>query len=169
MRDATTPLAQLDPLPPEERHALLDGVHADLPHHPHPTPFITAFEHQAALRPDAVALAWEGGTLSYDSLDRRANRLAHRLRALGVGRERVVALAMERAPETVAALLATAKAGGAFLPLDPDAPRERLRDILDQSAPVVLLTQSRWQERLAELHPTTLALDNDDTPLTSGS
>ena len=164
-RDATAPLSALDPLPPEERHALIEGLHAGVPHHPRITPFITAFEQQAALRPDAVALLWEGGRLDYGALNRRANRLAHRLRERGVGPEHIVAVAMERAPETVAALLAVAKAGGAFLPLDPDAPRERLADTIEQSAATVLLTQRRWLKRIGTLHPETLPLDDDESPL----
>lgn len=160
-----TPLASLDPLPAEERLQLIDGVHAEVPQHASITPFITAFEHQAALRPEAVALLWEGGRLDYGELNRRANRLAHQLRTLGVERERIVAVAMERAPETVAALLAVAKAGGAFLPLDPDAPRERLADILQQSGAAALLTQRRWLRRLDGLHPRTVALDDDGGPL----
>ncbi|MEV0691702.1 non-ribosomal peptide synthase/polyketide synthase [Streptomyces sp. NPDC050388] len=104
------------------------------------------FEQQAARTPDAVALAdADGRELTYAQVERAANRLAHRLIARGVGPERVVALALPRGTETVVAQLAVAKAGGAFLPVDPDYPEQRrefmLRDadawlVLDDPATV---------------------------------
>ncbi|MEV7688954.1 non-ribosomal peptide synthase/polyketide synthase [Streptomyces bungoensis] len=114
-----------------------------------PTPAATLpelFERQAARTPDAVALAdADGRELTYAQVERAANRLAHRLIARGVGPERIVALALPRGAETVVAQLAVAKAGGAFLPVDPDYPEQRrafmLRDadawlVLDDPAAV---------------------------------
>ncbi|MEY9927497.1 amino acid adenylation domain-containing protein/non-ribosomal peptide synthase protein (TIGR01720 family) [Catenulispora sp. GP43] len=83
------------------------------------------FERQAARTPDAVALVAGERELTYAELDRVANRLAHRLIGKGVGPERIVALALPRAAETVVAQLAVSKAGGAFLPVDPDYPPQR--------------------------------------------
>ncbi|GAA2545417.1 MULTISPECIES: non-ribosomal peptide synthase/polyketide synthase [Streptomyces] len=104
------------------------------------------FERQAAHTPGAVALAdADGRELTYAHVERAANRLAHRLIAQGVGPERIVALALPRSAETVVAQLAVAKAGGAFLPVDPDYPEQRrafmLRDagawlVLDDLAAV---------------------------------
>ncbi|MFE2696739.1 non-ribosomal peptide synthase/polyketide synthase [Streptomyces mirabilis] len=104
------------------------------------------FERQASRTPDAVALAdADGRELTYAQVERAANRLAHRLIARGVGPERIVALALPRGAETVVAQLAVAKAGGAFLPVDPDYPEQRrefmLRDadawlVLDDPAAV---------------------------------
>ncbi|MFE6993391.1 amino acid adenylation domain-containing protein, partial [Streptomyces pharetrae] len=104
------------------------------------------FERQAAHTPDAVAVAdADGRELTYAHVERAANRLAHRLIARGVGPERIVALALPRSVETVVAQLAVTKAGGAFLPVDPDYPRQRrefmLRDagawlVLDDPAAV---------------------------------
>ena len=78
--------------------------------------------------------------LSYVELDRRANLFARRLRALGIGAESRVALGLERSPELVTAALAVLKAGGAYLPLDPEYPAERLRYILADSGAAALLT-----------------------------
>ncbi|WP_434626621.1 non-ribosomal peptide synthetase [Chromobacterium sp. CV08] len=100
------------------------------------------FEAQAAERPDAPALLYGDEALSYGELNRRANRLAHRLIALGVGPDDRVALCLARGVDMVAALLAVLKAGGAYVPLDPSYPAERLAYMLDDSAPKVVLTQA---------------------------
>src|SRR4029077_8377632 len=88
--------------------------------------------------------------LSYADLDRRANRLARRLRRLGGGPEVIVGLCAERAPDMIVGLIAVLKAGGAYLPLDPAYPPERLAWLLADSAVPVLLTQ---EEFLAGLPP----------------
>lgn len=149
-------------LPPEERWALLHGLDKDASRHDLAQPYVALFEHQVALRPEALALVWDGGSMDYAELDRHASRLAQRLRQIGAGRDKLVALALERSPDMVIALLAIAKAGAAFLPLDPDAPVARLADILLQSAAVALLLQERHRERLAPLHAQNLVLDGHE-------
>lgn len=99
------------------------------------------FEAQVAQTPGAAALTFEGQSLSYIELNRRSNRLAHYLRSLGVGPDARVAICAERSIEMVVALLAVVKAGGAYVPLDPTYPSDRLGFMLDDSAPVALLTQ----------------------------
>ena len=84
------------------------------------------FAQQAARTPDAVALVCEDETLTYRALDQRSNQLAHHLQSLGAAPETIVALCVERSPAMVIALLATLKAGAAYLPLDPDYPEDRL-------------------------------------------
>ncbi|HEX4497933.1 MAG TPA: amino acid adenylation domain-containing protein, partial [Thermoanaerobaculia bacterium] len=103
------------------------------------------FEAQARLRPAAPALVWKGGEISYEELDRRANRLAHHLLALGLEREGIVALHLEETLDFAAAALGVWKAGGAFLPLDPRWPRERLTWALKDSQAQALVT--RGQEK----------------------
>ncbi|HEX6903704.1 MAG TPA: amino acid adenylation domain-containing protein [Thermoanaerobaculia bacterium] len=97
-------------------------------------------EEQADRRPEAVALVFEDGELTYGELDRRANRLARRLRRLGVGPETRVGLSVERSPEMIVGLLAVLKAGGAYVPLDPAYPAERLDWLRADSGLSVLLT-----------------------------
>ncbi|WP_139837564.1 AMP-binding protein, partial [Xenorhabdus beddingii] len=103
-------------------------------------------------------------TLSYGELNQRANRLAHHLIALGVQPDDRVAICAERSPELVVGLLAILKAGGAYVPLDPGYPAERLAYMLEDSAPVALLTQTRWVDKLNSPLPIRLldhALDEE--------
>ncbi|MBX3714114.1 MAG: amino acid adenylation domain-containing protein, partial [Lysobacter sp.] len=97
------------------------------------------FEAQARRTPDAVALAHGDAELRYAELDARANRLAHRLRALGIAPDARVGIAMPRGIELAVAMLAVLKAGGAYVPLDPAYPPDRLAGILDDAAPVAVI------------------------------
>ncbi len=99
------------------------------------------FEQQARIRPDATALVFEDETLSYDELNRRANRLAHYLRQKGVQAETIVGISVERSPQMVIGLLGILKAGGVYLPIDPAYPEERIRYIMEDSGIRLLLTQ----------------------------
>ena len=116
-------------------------------------------EEQAARTPDAPALAFAEIRLSYAELNRRANRLAHRLISAGVGPDVLVGVAVERSIEMVVGLLAILKAGGAYVPLDPEYPRERLAYMLEDSGVTLLLTQAHVLEQLpipAGLHSVVL-------------
>jgi amino acid adenylation domain-containing protein len=107
------------------------------------------FEAQARRRPDAVAVTCDdGGQLTYQELNRRANQLAHFLRRRGVGPDVCVGLYVERSLELVVAVLSVLKAGGAYVPLDPSYPAERLRDVLHDSQVRVLITESGLRQRL---------------------
>ena len=97
---------------------------------------------QVLTRPEAPALVAGSRTLTYAEMDRRANQLAHYLRGLGVGPEKLVALCVERSPEMVIAALAVLKAGGAYLPLDPAAPVERIDATLRDADISVLVTEA---------------------------
>jgi amino acid adenylation domain-containing protein len=99
-------------------------------------------EAHAAGTPAAPALVADGATLTYAQVDVRANRLAHRLRALGVGPEVRVALAFERSAEMIVAVLAVLKAGGAYVPIDPRYPAERKAYLLEDSGAAVLVAQA---------------------------
>ncbi|MFJ8190141.1 amino acid adenylation domain-containing protein [Streptomyces sp. NPDC096094] len=102
------------------------------------------FEAQAARTPDAVAVVFEDRELSYAELDTRANRIAHLLRAKGVGPEDLVGICLERGIELMPALLGVLKSGAAYLPLDPANPADRLAYIVkDADAPVVLTTAAQ--------------------------
>ncbi|MGK9418713.1 non-ribosomal peptide synthase/polyketide synthase [Pseudomonas cedrina] len=105
-------------------------------------------EEQAARTPDAPALVFAQQRLSYAQLNRRANRLAHRLIEAGVGPDVLVGLAVERSIEMVVGLLAVLKAGGAYVPLDPEYPQDRVAYMLADSGVKLLLTQAHLREQL---------------------
>ncbi|HYR10383.1 MAG TPA: amino acid adenylation domain-containing protein, partial [Longimicrobium sp.] len=107
------------------------------------------FEARVRAAPDAVALVHGDASLTYGGLNARANRLARRLRTLGVGPDVRVALCVERGPEMIVALLAVLKAGGAYVPLDPAYPAERLAFMMADSGAAVLLTHERLRGALA--------------------
>ncbi|MET1537260.1 AMP-binding protein, partial [Burkholderia sola] len=101
------------------------------------------FEQQVDERPQATALVFGDECISYAQLNRRANRLAHRLMAEGVGAEVRVGIAVERSVEMVVAVLAVLKSGAAYVPLDPGYPADRLAHMVEDSGMACLLTQSR--------------------------
>jgi amino acid adenylation domain-containing protein len=117
------------------------------------------FEERARLAPDAEAVRFEGRTLTYGELDERANRLAHRLRRLGVGPEVLVGVAMDRSPELPVAVLAVLKAGGAYVPIDPDAPWNRLEHVIEDARVPVLLTQREVLEVLPPVEAEALCVE----------
>ena len=106
---------------------------------------------QAAVRPDAVAAEFGGERLTYEELERDANRLAHRLIASGVGTGDIVGVCLDRSLSMVTALLAVLKAGGAYLPLDPSYPAERLRFMVTDAEVSTLVTDGEAAGRVADL------------------
>ncbi|MEV6520852.1 amino acid adenylation domain-containing protein [Longispora sp. NPDC051575] len=103
---------------------------------------------QAARTPDGVAVIDEHRTVAYRELDRRANRLAHHLHGLGVGPESLVGVRMRRGADLVVALLAVWKAGAAYVPLDPEHPRDRLHWVLEDTAARIVLTEESLADAL---------------------
>ncbi|MFH8347402.1 amino acid adenylation domain-containing protein [Streptomyces sp. NPDC018045] len=137
--DPSLPVRLVDTLGQAERHRLLHEVNDT----GEPVPALTVpalFERQAAATPDAVAVVFDGATSTYREVNTRANRLAHRLIEHGVGPERRVALLLPRSAELVVAMLAVLKAGGAYMPVDPAYPADRVRLMLTDAAPVAALT-----------------------------
>ena len=112
---------------------------------------VERFARQAALRPEAVAVTGEGGSLTYAGLDALSGRLAQRLRALGAGPGDLVAVLLDRTPALVAALLGVLKAGAAYVPLDPTYPPDRLRFVLDDAQPAAVVSQDSLAEKLPGL------------------
>ena len=119
------------------------------------------FEEQVRCTPDAIAVTFEGHSLTYAELNARANQLAHYLRAKGVGPEVMVGQCMEHSWEVVVGLLGIMKAGGAYVPLDPNYPAERLAFMLQDSGVSWLLTQERLVGRLPESAAHVIRVDTE--------
>jgi len=126
-----------------------------------PARFAQMLEQRAARQPNKQAVVCDEGQLTYAELNKRANQLASHLRDVGVGPDMVVAVFSERCPELVVAIVGIIKAGGAFLPLDPNYPEDRIEYMLEDSAASVLLTTEAMEERLPLFYGLTVVLDPD--------
>ncbi|HEX2211177.1 MAG TPA: amino acid adenylation domain-containing protein, partial [Longimicrobium sp.] len=154
------PVGELPLLDDEERRQLDawgDGARVDH----RPTTLAAWFGEQARRTPDAPALAAEGTTLTYAELDRRANQLAHVLRATGVGPDVPVGVCLDRDAELVIALLAVSKAGGGYVPMDPGYPPDRLAFLLADVRAPVLVTDSVLFDRVEPGRARVICVDRD--------
>ena len=111
--------------------------------------------------PDSVAIVLDNQVITYDAVNRRANQLAHYLRAMGCRPDVPVAICLERGFDIVIALLGILKAGGAYIPLDPEYPKERLRYMMEDSRAPFLLTRERFRAILPALESRVIFLDSD--------
>lgn len=119
------------------------------------------FERQVEQTPEAVALVFEEKSLTFAELNRRANRLAHSLIALGVGPEVIVGIILERSIDMIVAMLGVLKAGGAYLPMDPNNPADRLAFMMQDARVPVVLTHSHLLDRLPTLTAQLVYLDKN--------
>ncbi|KUN76450.1 non-ribosomal peptide synthetase [Streptomyces griseoruber] len=133
------PCGGVGALDTEDRAALSDAGTGPAVAHP-ATTLPELFAAQAARTPSAPAVVFEGTTLTYAELDDRASRLAHALVARGAGPGRIVAVALPRSPDLLVTLYAVHKAGAAYLPVDPDYPRDRVRYMIDDASPALVVT-----------------------------
>jgi amino acid adenylation domain-containing protein len=143
------PIGRLDLLPADERDQLVTGSHACS----HPVPYATLaelFEEQVARTPDATAVVCGGEKVSYRELNERAGRLAHVLHSRGAGPGRLVAVLLPRSVELLVVLYAVHKTGAAYLPVEPDTPPERVRYMLEDARPVVVVTPESYRALAAE-------------------
>jgi amino acid adenylation domain-containing protein len=145
---------------PGERHQLLAEWNDTWTSYPRDASLPELFAEVARRWPEAPALITPAGEAwSYRRLDVASNRLAHRLRGLGVGREERVGICMARSPELILSTLAILKAGGAYVPLDPAYPDDRLAFLLEDSGARTVLVHAETRERLDGLAPSTLLVD----------
>ncbi|WP_412765391.1 non-ribosomal peptide synthase/polyketide synthase [Pseudomonas sp. NGC7] len=140
--NATTALGDLPLLDPQAARLMVSDWNCQAAVSTDERSVSQLIEAQVAQTPDAVAVLFEGQSLSYAELNLRANQLAGRLRELGVGPDVLVGIAMARSLEMVVGLLAVLKAGGAYVPLDPDYPQDRLAYMLEDSDVQLVLTQA---------------------------
>ena len=155
-------LLGLNILPKEELSEVLYGFNTTATDYPHEMTLASLFEQQVALQPEAVALGDSDSCVSYAQLNTYANRLAHYLIGQGVGPDDRIALVGERSIAFVVSVLGIVKAGGAYLPLDPSHPQERLQYILEDASPTVLLLQEGQQGQLPEVSTPKLVIDSEE-------
>lgn len=141
LQQPALPAGQLDIMPAIERKRLLVDWQDTSTSYASDRCVHELFEEQVARTPDAVAIVFEGKSLTYRELDQRANGMAEVLRARGVGPEVLVAVCIERSLDLMVGLMGVLKAGGAYVPLDPVYPQSRLSMMLEDSKAKVLLTQ----------------------------
>ena len=144
-RGADLTLGEVDVLPPAERHRVLKEWNDTSRPFPDELCIHEPFEARAGRQPAAVAAEMNGVTLTYQALEARANQLAHALRARGAGPGRYVAVCLGRGLDLVVALLGVAKSGAAYVPLDPDYPRERLDHMQADTESLLVLTEQRFR------------------------
>ncbi len=154
-------VAELPLIGAEEQQQLDQWNDTRIPY-PHQATVHSLFEVQAVQTPQKTALVFAGEQISYDTLNRRANQLAHHLRRLGVGPDVLVGLSLERSVEMVVGILAILKAGGAYLPLDAAYPPERQAFMLQDGQVAVMLTQQSLRDSLpTNAQMTVLCLDSE--------
>ncbi|MER7756435.1 amino acid adenylation domain-containing protein [Kitasatospora sp. NPDC097643] len=159
--DPDVRLADLPVLFPGERERLLGawaGTESREPEHATLDGLVAA---QAARTPDAPALAFGGETLTHRELDRRANQVANRLRRLGVGPDTRVAICLEQSLELATVVLGVLKAGGAYLPVDPEQPRDRLEYVLADSGAALLVTDAAHRAKMPGFDGIVVELDTE--------
>lgn len=153
-------VVQLPMLSPDERKQLLQEWNLEALDYPAKT-FQELFASQVELRPDAVAIEFTDGQLTYRELDVRSNQLARYLRERGVGVETLVGLSFDRSPSMIVGVLSILKAGGAYVPLDPNYPSDRLAYMMEDSQVSVLVTEAKWLHSLPTHSARTILLDSD--------
>ncbi|MEM9275673.1 MAG: amino acid adenylation domain-containing protein [Cyanobacteria bacterium P01_F01_bin.143] len=146
--NATQPISELAFLDQEEKKQLLEEFNQTPVDFPQNICLHQLFENQVQLTPDAIALVYEQQQLTYAELNNRADELASYLQSLGVQAETKVGVMCDRNLEMIVALLAILKAGGCYIPLDPKYPQQRLDWILEDTQLSILLTQTKYAEKL---------------------
>ncbi|MHC4617196.1 MAG: non-ribosomal peptide synthetase [Planctomycetota bacterium] len=162
-------ISELSLLTTAERRKLLIAWNDTERYFPQDTFIFSYVEQHAKRRPEALAVLFEGEQLTYEEVNRRANQLAHFLRQLDIGPESLVGLYFHRSPQMVVGILGVLKAGGAFLPLDPTYPRERLAFMLVDSRAEVLLTQESLADQLPDFAGRVVHLNADWKTISSCS
>ena len=141
-------LKDIEIVTPDEKEELLYGFNKTEAKYPKDKTISQLFEEQATKTPDAVALVFEDQELTYQELNERANSLANYLRKKGVGPDDLIGVMVNRSLEMIVSLLAVLKAGGAYIPIDPSYPKERVEYMLKNSCAKLLLTQEHLKDKV---------------------
>jgi amino acid adenylation domain-containing protein len=159
------PVLALDVLPNSEFQQIVRSFNETDLKYPESRLVHELFEEQVQRTPEATAVVYQGQSLTYAQLNRRANQIARCLRDKGVNRDQLVGICVERSLDTIVGLLGILKAGGAYLPLDPSYPAERLAYMLCDAAPRALLIHERVRKSLPGKLPKVIALDTEEAAI----
>jgi amino acid adenylation domain-containing protein len=157
-------LGELNILDDQQRHQLLFEFNRTTVNYGPPSCLHEYIEAQAARTPDSTAVVFGSEQLTYAELDGRANQLSRHLRRLGAGSEMSIGVLFERGLEMIVGLLGVLKAGAAYIPLDPEYPQERLKSMVRDGRPVLLLTEERLRSKLNALgdeSPAVVCIDTE--------
>ena len=146
--DPNRHVSQIPLLPPSEQQKILYAWNRTSTPYPNEKCLHDLFEAQVGRAPEAIALVFREEELTYGQLNRRANQLAGYLRSVGVGPRSIVGIFVERSLEMMVGLLGVLKAGAAYLPLNPSEPAERLKFMIEDAEPRVILTQERFLQSI---------------------
>ncbi|OXB23750.1 hypothetical protein B0A80_09825 [Flavobacterium tructae] len=165
-----TPIGKLTYISQEEEKELVQDFNATATNYPVDLTLIDLIEEQVANNPEGVALAFEGEEMTYAALNEKANQVAHYLRSINVTTESIVGLCMERSFEMVIGMLGIMKSGGAYAPIDPHYPVERIEYIIKDTKAEVVLVNNDSINKVNFLEGTTiLNLDQQDSVLVNQS
>ncbi len=162
-------ISALEMMTETEREEGISAAEGDRLEYPRQSCIHDLFVQQAVRNPDALAVVYGREEMTYRELHARSNRLANRLRKLGVGPDVLVGICLERSHEIAVAVLAVLKAGGAYVPVDPQYPRDRVAFMLEDSRAAVLITEEALLTRLPDNMPAVICLDRDRATLMSES
>ncbi|KAK3807010.1 MAG: Non-ribosomal peptide synthetase module [Benniella sp.] len=161
--DPDMAVTKLEILPPDERELLMHGFNTTWQDYPADLCIHHLFEQQVDLNPQATAVVFNGQSLTYAMLNERVNKLAHHLISLGVRPDSLVAICVERSFAMIIGVLGILKAGGAYVPLDPAYASDRLRDILADAAPSIVIADESGRRALGERVLSSLTVVNPDS------
>lgn len=164
-----TAIARLEVVPVEARQRLLVDWNQTQVAYPRDVPLHQLFEAQVARTPDAVAVVFEDQALTYAQLNTRANKLANHLRQLGAGPEQLVGIYLERSLDMMVALLGVLKSGGAYVPMDPIYPPQRIQYMIEDSQMAVIITQQSLADTLPENTAQMVLVDEDAARISAQS
>ena len=169
LKNSHKPVSALNVLSAHEQQNLVNTLAGPRADYPREICVHQLFEAEVQSNSHNVAVEFAGRQLTYSELNARANQLAHYLRSTSVGPEVRVGICLQRSPEMMIALLGVLKSGGAYVPMDPGDPEERLSHILSDSDIKVLLTQKKVADRLPQGIARAICLDTDEAVISAES
>ncbi len=160
-------ISEIDMLTKEEKHQIINEFNNTKAEYPKHKTIHELFEEQAQSTPDSIAVIYEDKKLTYNSLNKKSNQMARVLRSKGVKADSIVAIMAERSIDMITGIMGIIKAGGAYLPIDPEYPNDRIAYMLEDSKANILLTQTQLINKadfgieLIDLEDNSLYIEDD--------